>query len=100
LPNSMYALETLTDEIRETKLSMGRKLGRMELGGLVMPLGTSNGTTNAVMFGVALMHFRDADLNVHTDRGPPRMTHHDMDPPAWWHFKRKSHIYIDGFAEK
>lgn len=100
LPNSLYALETLTDETRETKLLMGKKLGRMDLGGLVMPLGTSNGTTNAVMFGVALMHYRDADLNVHTDRGPPRMTHHDMDPPAWWHFKRKSHIYIDGFAEK
>jgi mono/diheme cytochrome c family protein len=23
-----------------------------------------------------------------------------MDPPPWWHFKKKSHIYIDGFAEK
>lgn len=100
LPNSMYALETLTDETRETKLLTGKKLGRMDVGGLVMPLGTSNGTTNAVMFGVALMNYRDADLNVHTDRAPPKMIHHDMDPPPWWHFKKKSHIYIDGFAER
>ena len=28
------------------------------------------------------------------------MTHHDMDAPPWWHFKRKKMLYIDGFAEK
>jgi mono/diheme cytochrome c family protein len=28
------------------------------------------------------------------------MTHHDCDAPAWWHMKRKTHIYIDGFAPK
>lgn len=100
LPNSRYALETLTEETRETKLRQRKALGRMDVGSLVMPLGTSNGTTNAVMFGVALMHYRDAELNVHTDRGMPKMVHHDMDAPPWWHFKKKSHIYIDGFAEK
>lgn len=100
LPNSMYALETLTDETRATKVLLQKKLTRMDLGSLVMPLGTTNGTTNAVMFGVALMNYRDADLNVHTKRAPPRMVHHDMDPPPWWHFKKKSHLYIDGFAEK
>lgn len=100
LPNSRYALETLTQETRETKLLQGKALGRMDVGSLVMPLGSTNGTTNAVMFGVALMHYRDADLNVHPDRGMPKMIHHDMDAPPWWHFKKKSHIYIDGFAEK
>ncbi len=100
LPNSRYALETLTEETRETKLLMRKPLSRMDLGYLVMPLGTTNGTTNAVMFGVALMNFRDADLNLVKDRGPAKMTHHDMDTPAWWHFKKKSHLYIDGFAEK
>jgi mono/diheme cytochrome c family protein len=100
LPNTRYALETLTEETRETKLLQRKSLGRMDVGSLVMPLGSTNGTTNAVMFGVALMHFRDADLNIHSDRGMPKMTHHDMEPPPWWHFKKKSHIYIDGFAEK
>jgi mono/diheme cytochrome c family protein len=100
LPNSRYALETLTEETRETKLLQRKALGRMDVGSLVMPLGSTNGTTNAVMFGVALMHYRDADLNIHTERGMPKMTHHDMEPPPWWHFKKKSHIYIDGFAER
>jgi mono/diheme cytochrome c family protein len=100
LPNSRYALETLTQETRETKLLQKKTLGRMDVGSLVMPLGSNNGTTNAVMFGVALMHYRDADLNVHTERGMPKMIHHDVDAPPWWHFKKKSHIYIDGFAEK
>jgi mono/diheme cytochrome c family protein len=53
-----------------------------------------------VMFGVALMHFRDAELNVHPLRPGPKLVHHDMDPPPWWHFHRKQRIYIDGFAEK
>lgn len=100
LPNSRYALETLTEETRETKLLERKQLSRMDVGSLVMPLGTTNGTTNAVMFGVALMHYRDAELNVHSDRGMPKMVHHDMDAPPWWHFKKKRHIYIDGFAEK
>lgn len=100
LPNARYALETLTEETRETKLLLGKPLGRMDVGFLVMPLGTSNGTTNAVMFGVALMNFRDADLNVIKDNGYPKMVHHDMDAPPWWHFRKKSHLYIDGFAEK
>lgn len=99
-PNSRYALQTLTDDTRAVKLLAGRKLGRMDVGSVFVPLGTSNGVTNAVMFGVALMNFRDADLNVVADRPPPAMTHHDMDAPPWWHFHRKSQLYIDGFAGK
>jgi hypothetical protein len=72
----------------------------MDVGSMFMPLGTSNGTSNAVMFGVALMNFRDADLNFLADRPPAPMYNHDMDAPAWWNFDRKSHIYIEGFAEK
>lgn len=99
-PNSRYALQTLTDDTRAVKLLAGRKLGRMDVGSVFVPLGTSNGVTNAVMFGVALMNFRDADLNLVVDRPPPAMTHHDMDAPPWWHFHRKSQLYIDGFAGK
>ena len=99
-PNNRFALETLTAEIRLTKLQMNKRLTRMDVGSMVMPLGKTNGTTNAVMFGVALMAYRDAELNVHRNRLPPKMVHHDMDAPPWWHFKRKSHIYIDGFAHK
>ena len=65
----------------------------------VFPLGTTNGTTNAVMFGMVLMANRDAQLNV-VPGLPPKMTHHDHDAPAWWNFKKKTHLYSDGFAAK
>src|SRR6185436_14041864 len=61
-PNTHYALETLTEEVRLTKLQMLKPLTHMDLGSLKMPLGTTRGTTNAVMFGVALGALRDKDL--------------------------------------
>jgi mono/diheme cytochrome c family protein len=98
-PNTTFALETLTESVRRVKLKNNLPLAHMDFGSIMMPLGRSIGTSNAVMFGVALMNFRDKDLNV-VERLPPAMVHHDMDAPPWWHFSRKTHIYIDGFAEK
>ena len=83
-----------------TKLRLKKKLGHMDKGSLAMPLSGSIGTTNAVMFGKLLLAYRDAELNMLHDRPAPKMTHHDCDAPAWWHMKRKTHIYIDGFAPK
>ncbi len=101
LPNENYAMQTLTDETRMVKLLSGKPLTRFDVGSVIVPLGASRGTTNAVMFGVALMHYRDPDLNVHPERGPPRgLVHHDMDAPPWWHYRKKKMLYIDGFAEK
>ena len=100
VPNSLFALETLTEDVRATKLRMGKELTRMDLGSLLMPLGTTNGSTNAVMFGVVLLSFRDADLNVLKDRSVPAMVHHDHDAPAWWNFRKKRTLYSDGFADK
>jgi mono/diheme cytochrome c family protein len=99
-PNSRFALQTLTEETRLAKAELGKPFSRMDLGSVFVPLGSSNGTTNAVMFGVVLMAMRDAELNVKKPDGVPRMTHHDMDAPPWWHFKRKQQLYIDGFAAK
>lgn len=99
-PNNRYALQTLTEETRLLKIQMGKPLSHMDLGSAFLPLGSTRGSSNAVMFGVALMHFRDADLNVLSWRPAPRLVNHDMDPPPWWHFKKKHHLYIDGFAEK
>jgi mono/diheme cytochrome c family protein len=98
-PNTTFALESLTEQVRRIKLKNKIKLGHMDLGSMFMPLGSTVGSSNAVMFGVALMSFRDKDLNVLTN-APAEMTHHDMDAPPWWHFSRKSHMYIDGFADK
>jgi cytochrome c553 len=100
LPNSHFALETLTEEVRQTKIRQQKKFSRMDAGSLFVPLGGSNGTTNAVIFGVMLLAKRDADLNVRQSNPSPKLVHHDHDAPPWWHFKKKSHIYIDGFAPK
>jgi mono/diheme cytochrome c family protein len=100
LPNSNYALQTLVEETRALKIEKQVPYGRMDLGSTIVPLGSTNGTTNAVMFGVVLMNYRDAELNWHDERGPPKLVNHDMDAPPWWHFKRKKFMYIDGFASK
>ncbi len=99
-PNTTYALESLIDQVRRIKVSLYKPLTHMDVGSVFMPLGKTVGTSNAVMFGVALMNYRDADLSVHPNRVPAPMVNHDMDAPPWWHFHRKHHIYIDGFAEK
>jgi len=100
LPNSSYALQTLTDDIRTTKLRRSVPLSPRDLSAMFFPMGGTVGTTNAVMFGVALEHYRDLDMNVAAFRAPPQLVHHDMDAPPWWHFSKRSHLYIDGFVEK
>ena len=99
-PNREFDLQTLTEETRRYKIRQGTKLARMDLGSIFVPLGSTRGTTNAVMFGVALMHFRDLELNVIEPVAPPAMQHHDMDAPPWWNYSLRSHIYIDGFAQR
>lgn len=98
-PNNRFALQTMTEEIRATKFKLGKPLSRMDLGSLVIPLGTTHGTTNAVVFGMGLMSSRDAELNVIASP-MESFTHHDMDAPPWWNFKKRPYIYIDGFAQK
>ena len=98
-PNNRYALQTLTEEIAKSKARQGKLPSRMEIGSLLVPLGTTNGTTNAVVFGMGLMKNRDADLNVVA--APPQFfTHHDMDAPPWWYFYKRPDLYIDGFVPK
>ncbi|MEM9825471.1 MAG: hypothetical protein AAF958_02720 [Planctomycetota bacterium] len=98
-PNRHFGLQTLTEEIRKTKTLIGKPFSRMDLGALVIPLGGTHGTTNAVVFGMGLMSNRDTDLN-YIPKPPQWFTHHDMDAPAWWNFHKRPNLYIDGFAEK
>jgi mono/diheme cytochrome c family protein len=98
LPNSHYAMQTLFEEMRAVKLVQG-KLGKDEILGSLFPMSSSNGTTNAVMFGVAVTAVRDLDLNFDTSRPLPKFLHHDMDAPPWWNVKKKKWLYADGSIE-
>ena len=103
LPNSHYGLETLTEEVRSVKLFTGKPLSHQDLGLTRFPLGGSHGTTNAVMFGVVLDALREPDMTVDLTRDVTaggELVHHDVDAPPWWHAKKKSRLYIDGFSPK
>lgn len=100
LPNAQLAMETLYADIRRTKKRLGMPLGQMDHGSMVVPMGSTVGTSNAVIFGIALMSYRDKDLNLRPFRLPPILIHHDMDAPPWWNVHKRKRLYIDGFVEK
>lgn len=100
LPNSHTALQTLTEDVRLTKLTKGKKLSHLDLGSLKLPLNTTNGTTNAVIFGIVLGTYRNPDMSVDLTRALPPLKHHDMDAPPFWNFKKKRSLYADGHAPK
>ena len=100
LPNSHTALQTLTEDVRLVKLSQGKKLGHLDLATLQLPLSTTNGTTNAVMFGVVLGTYRNLDMTVDTNRKLPKLSHHDMDAPPFWNVRKKRWLYADGHSPK
>lgn len=100
VPNSLYDLQSLTEDVRTVKLLRGKTLTHMDKGSFLYPLGGSIGTTNAVSFGQILLAYRDRDLNFHREYELPKLTHHDMDAIPWWHYKRKRRIYVDAFAPR
>lgn len=99
-PNNRFTFDLFAKELRESKILRFQSLSQFDIGAMIMPLGKTRGATNSVMLGVSFLHYRDKDLKVDRNRLPPVLKHHDIDAPPWWHFKRKSHIYIDGFAQK
>ena len=93
-------MQTLTEDVRLVKLSQGKKLGHLDLATLQLPLSTTNGTTNAVMFGVVLGTYRNPDMTVDTNRKLPKLSHHDMDAPPFWNVRKKRSLYADGHSPK
>lgn len=100
LPNNRLALETLYEDLRQTKRRLGKPFSGMDIGSALVPMGSTVGTSNAVIFGVSLMAFRDRDINLKSFVVPPVVQHHDMDAPPWWNYRHKTMLYIDGFTEK
>lgn len=100
LGNSHFALHSLTEDVRFTKLKQFKKPGHLDLAALTMPLGTTHGTTNSVIFGLALGNLRRPDMSIDRSRPEPKFDHHDMDAPPFWNVKFKRSLYADGFAPK
>ena len=98
VPNSHFALQTLTEDSRTLKVLRGQRLAHLDLASLKIPLGGSHGTTNSVIFGVILGRLRDQDLNYRAQPEPPEYAHHDMDAPPFWNVRKKKGLYADGFA--
>jgi processive rubber oxygenase RoxA-like protein len=100
LPNSHVALQTLTEDVRLVKLQQGKKLSHLDLGSLKLPLSATDGTTNSVIFGVALGALRNPDMSVDLTRKLPPLMHHDVDAPPFWNVRKKKFLYADGHAPK
>jgi mono/diheme cytochrome c family protein len=64
------------------------------------PLNFHRGVTNAVIFAPVFAGLRDAELGKQYNEHPEMLLHHDMNPPPWWNFKKKTRIYCDAFAPK
>jgi hypothetical protein len=97
--NQQFDLQSLTEDVATVKLFRGKLTKVQDLGALAFPMGSTSGTTNAVMFGVAFVAQRTPDMSV-VPLQRVEFTHHDMDAPSWWHYAKKSGIYIDGFSPK
>jgi hypothetical protein len=100
LPNSHFALQTLVEDVTKIKLQLKKPLTHLDLGATQVPLSQTNGTTNAVVFGVLLGAYRRPDMSVDLARRPPALVHHDVDPPPYWNVKKKESLYADGFSPK
>ena len=97
LGNSHFAFQTFAQDLGRAKAK--EKKGGDGFGGFV-PLGRSNGTTNAQVFSVVLSAMRDKDLNLLAKPQIPKFQNHDLDAPPYWNVKRKKNLYIDGFVPK
>lgn len=100
LGNSHYAFQTLSQEVLLARQKAGEKLSESAAMGVFLPLGRSDGATNAQTFSVLLCGMRDLDLNFDPRRPRPRFQHYDLDPPPLWNTKRKDRLYIDGYVKK
>lgn len=99
VPNSHFAFQTLTADVSKAQRVIEGKKPSASASAFV-PLGLSNGTTNAQVFSVVLTAMRDKDLNLVKQPLIPKFRNHDLDAPPFWNVKRKKNLYVDGFVPK
>lgn len=100
VPNNSYAAETLFEDLIVTAQRLEKPLPPKNYAGAPIPLGSSDGVTNAFMITLVLLAERDANLNRLKNPNPIKLNHHDLDAPAWWRIKKRERLYADGFAKK
>ena len=100
LPNYRYAMQSIVEDVRKTKKILGIPYGAGDLAAAIIPFGETHGVTNAVVFSIVLLQYRDKDLNVVPPSGRLRFPHHDLDAPPWWHYKKRGRLYVDGFTKR
>ena len=101
--NTHLDLTTLsTDLARLRALDRGRDPEQVKdaLAPFKTPLNFHRGVTNAVIFAPVFAGLRNAQLGKQFTEHPELLLHHDMNPPPWWNFKKKTRIYADAFAPK
>ena len=101
LPNAHFAFQDLMDDVAkvartrpEPQHAMAAAMWRR------IPLGETHGTTNAVVFSLALGVFRDEDLRLVLPKERPVFVHHDLDAPPWWNVRKRPRLYVDGVTAK
>ncbi len=99
LPNVNIALQSLVEDARATRTALKLPLRAHDMAAGFIPHGGTTGTTNAVVFSIVLLQFRNQDLEVVPPKRRLHLPHHDLDAPPLWHYKRKTHLYMDGFAK-
>jgi len=91
-----------TDILKLRALEAGRDPAKVAdaMAPFKTPLSFHKGATNAVIFAPVFAGLRDPKLGMKYAKNPELLLHHDMNPPAWWNFKKKEKIYCDAFAPK
>ncbi len=64
------------------------------------PLNYNKGFTNAVIFPAMIAGTQNLEIARQLMAHPEMLLHHNMNPPPWWNFKKKTRIYADAFAPK
>ncbi len=101
--NSHIDLTALATDVRKLPLfRMGRDVSNIEdmKGPFNTPLNFHKGFTNAVIFAPMVVGMVDKEYGKILSANPQKLLHHDVNAPAWWHYKKKDRIYYDAFAPK
>jgi len=101
--NTHVDLTTLvTDLTRLRALDSGKDPAQIKdvIAPFQTPFNFHRGVTNAVIFAPVFAGLRDLKLGRQYAEHPELLLHHDMNPPPWWNFKKKTRIYADAFAPK